>query len=59
MNPGDLRRWKPIHSDRVILIVRIHGQKDRYCDYLEDGKIYEWVPVIDVTRESDTVNESR
>ena len=53
MKPGDLRKWLPKHGGGMILILKIHGRENGYCSYLEDSKIYEWVPVIDVMRESE------
>jgi hypothetical protein len=58
MKPGDLRRWLPKHGGGFIVILKIHGRENGYCGYLEGGKIYEWVPVIDVMRESEVVNET-
>ena len=55
MKPGDLRRWNTIHGDRLILVVRIHGQKNGYCDYLEDGKLHEWAPVLLVEANSEAI----
>ena len=58
MKPGDLRRWLPKHSNRVILIVRIRGQKNGYCDYLEGGKLHEWAPMLDVEVNSEVIDET-
>ena len=62
MKPGDIRRWKTVHSNRVILIVRIHGargfhgQKNGYCDYLEGGELREWAPVLDIEVNSEAID---
>lgn len=56
MKPGDLRRWTI--TGGLILIVRIYGRDDGngYCDYLENGKIYEWVPVLNIKVNSEVID---